>query len=261
VDRWHVRWCAPRTDGAGIAVAILDGRVCAHPDVPMVPADDRRVFLTGPDTGGHGTAAAGLVHAVAPACRLILGQVLTPGGGGSEDALTAGLEWALSRGARVVVLGVGRPRAWGAPWDATWESRAAAADAVILAPAGNGSRPDRPEAVRDPAACPSILSVGAIDPHGRPLATNAVADPVKQVDLLVPGADVPAPYPDGRTTLHTGTSTAAAVAAGWAATILAEDPAMTPETLRRRLRERAALHCAQGGGCRTPGSGGTSGGS
>lgn len=59
------------------------------------------------DRLGHGTAVAAAIRDLAPGARLIVGKVFDRTLATNADALARGIEWAVSRGARVVNLSLG----------------------------------------------------------------------------------------------------------------------------------------------------------
>ena len=120
VDR---AWAFGDGGGAGVRVAIVDSGVDA--DHPLVGGALRRAVWAelggdgrvtveedrGGDVSGHGTACAGIIHALAPACELtsvrVLGADLTGGG----DALVAGLRWAVCERHHVINLSLSTTKA------------------------------------------------------------------------------------------------------------------------------------------------------
>jgi subtilisin family serine protease len=63
----------------------------------------------------------------------------------------------------------------------------------------------------------------------------SVANRGPQVSVAAPGVDIIAPAPDGQYQITSGTSVAAAHVSGVVALMLAHDPHMTPDEVRRRL--------------------------
>ena len=53
---------------------------------------------------GHGTACAGIIHALAPGADILSVRVLGPDNRGKGSVFAAGLEWAIEQGAHVVNL-------------------------------------------------------------------------------------------------------------------------------------------------------------
>ena len=97
-------------DGAGVTVAVIDsgvetrssgGRRPARPEPPgrgrpgRVPGRRRRRRA---DLVGHGTACAGIIHAIAPAADLVSIRVLGADNRGRAGPFAAGLAWAIEQG-------------------------------------------------------------------------------------------------------------------------------------------------------------------
>ena len=106
-----------RRTGAGVTVAIIDSGV--EPDHPAVggrlvrslrvEAGRRRPARRGRPGrrrtwSGHGTACAGIIHAIAPAADLVSIRVLGADNRGAGPAFAAALEWAIGEGFGVVNL-------------------------------------------------------------------------------------------------------------------------------------------------------------
>ncbi|MBK8099394.1 MAG: S8 family serine peptidase [Planctomycetes bacterium] len=239
-------WClkamrvAGRTrTGKGVRVAVLDtGLASDHPDFrnrsviseSFVPGDGVE------DENGHGTHAAGIVvgpllprigaaYGVAPDAELLVGKVLNRNGRGSDDQILAAIDWAVDQRAQVVSMSFGSPRRVGEPYAAAYESVARLllrAGVLVVAAAGNdSSRPGRIAPVRNPAACPSILAVAAVDKMLRvaPFSCGE-RDAIGQIDLSGPGVSVRSSWLRWGYKAIDGTSMAAPHVAGAAALFL-----------------------------------------
>ena len=112
-------WIGPPSfgdsDGAGVTVAIIDSGVEGdHPAVGgrlsrslRVEVGDGFRVVDDPDAVdlvGHGTACAGIIHAIAPAAELVSIRVLGADNRGGGAAFAAALEWAIGQGFGVVNL-------------------------------------------------------------------------------------------------------------------------------------------------------------
>ena len=112
-------WAIGETDGSGVTVAIIDSGVERdHPavggklvrsvkvELALDPDDDPLVTddPDGLDVVGHGTACAGIIHAIAPGADLVSVRVLGPDNRGKGIVFAAGLDWAIEQGASVVNL-------------------------------------------------------------------------------------------------------------------------------------------------------------
>ena len=102
--------------GGDVTVAIIDSGVEAdHPAIGgrlirslrVESGGDRHHVVDDPEPGdlvGHGTACAGIIHAIAPAAALVSIRVLGPDNRGAGAAFAAALEWAIGERFGVVNL-------------------------------------------------------------------------------------------------------------------------------------------------------------
>src|SRR5512137_40116 len=101
-------WAMGGSDGSGVTVAIIDSGVERdHPAVggklvrsvkvePGATPDDDPVVTDDPeaiDVVGHGTACAGIIHALAPGADLVSVRVLGPENRGKGIVFATGLDW------------------------------------------------------------------------------------------------------------------------------------------------------------------------
>lgn len=137
------------------------------------------------DDFGHGTYVSGIIGAnwntinnvsmgcpdstsgfagIAPNCILLAVKVLDCTGGGTTDSIVAGINFAVSNGAKVLNLSLGSPASAGldqAQQDAL--DNAISHNCVIVAAAGNESSNGQLAPVDYPAAYSPVISVGATD--------------------------------------------------------------------------------------------------
>lgn len=238
--------------------------------------DDDPAEVTAGDVG-HGTSSAGIIAANTNNGQGI--AALTWGGtvlpvkvfgtdgrisGATSASLTAGLNYAVAQGARVINLSLGFAGEVGRPAQADPAIRsalqaAAGADVVVVAAAGN--TPD--QGLYYPASDPNVLAVGAIG-RGDSLACYS-ARPLagqKALDLVAPGGNagtgtgncyVTSDYDIltlttvalGRYTLRAGTSEAAPQVSGAASLLRGAFPALTAAQVRQALT--AGARQAEGG--------------
>lgn len=112
--------------GAGVVIGIVDSGIDpSHPDLAgKIDAFADCLGGTcregpGRDSGGHGTAVAGIAAAttgngagiagVAPDARLVVARVLGPDGTGVTEDINRAIQWVVDKGARVVNLSLGEP--------------------------------------------------------------------------------------------------------------------------------------------------------
>lgn len=253
--------------GRDVKVAILDtGLDTTHPDwAGHAIARDRggvraRSFVPGVtgvmDGHGHGTHTAGTLagpkesvggtrYGVAPECDLYVGKVLDDSGRGFDSDILAGIQWALTSGCRIISMSLGSVREPFEEFSAKYELTAQRVlgrkdGALIVAAAGNESaRRDGVVApVGNPAACPSVMGVAAVDAALRVADFSCgQVDSIGVVDLAAPGVGVLSSFPvsKGRFVELDGTSMATPHVAGVAACLLQADPSLTARQVWDRL--------------------------
>jgi subtilisin family serine protease len=248
-----------RFSGKGVTLAVLDtGIDLEHPDFRgrVSEGTTGRSFVAGQvvqDLHGHGThccgtaagpktSIGGIRYGVAPDVKLLVGKVLSNSGSGWDDDIVNGINWAVSEGARVVSISLGSARNPDAPYSRLYERVAERLleerpGTLIIAAAGNESeRPAFTKPVGNPAACPSIYSVAAID---RNFAIASFScrqmDGIGRVDISGPGVGIRSSVPGGRFESFNGTSMATPHVAGAAALYFEAEPALTAAELWDRM--------------------------
>ncbi len=223
------------------------------------------------DPAGHGTHVAGIVAAsrnvpspgIAPDASLVSVRVLDAQGRSRLSTVILGLEWVVahksSLGIRVVVMALGAPAVGGyredplaAAAELAWHSGLVLVTAAGNAGPGGGT-------IQTPGIDPLVLTVGASDDHGTAVSsddsiptwssvgptTDGLAKPEvvapgrKIVSVRVPGSTLDLQSPnhiEGPTTIRfSGTSEAAAVAAGAAALLINQRPELSPDQTKALL--------------------------
>jgi subtilisin len=229
-------------DGAGVTVAIIDsgverdhpavgGRVVAS--VRVEPGDEEPVVVDDPDgldVVGHGTACAGIVHALAPAAEIVSIRVLGPDNRGKGIIFAAGLDWAIEHGASVVNLSLSSKSdaLFGAFHDLA--DRAYFANVLLVSAANNVPGPSYPSLFA------SVISVAAHD-VADPWTWYYNPDP--PVEFGAYGVDVDVAWKDGSRIVATGNSFAAPHVAGLAALIRGRHPTATPFEVKTILAATA----------------------
>jgi len=230
------------SDGSGVRVAIVDSGVERdHPAVGgalvgsyrVEPTDQDPIVVEDPDAidvVGHGTACAGIIHALAPAAELVSVRVLGPDNRGKGTNFAAGLIWAIEQGITVVNLSLSSrsEELFGLFHELTDE--AYFGNVLLVSAANNVPGPSYPSLFS------SVVSVAAHD----------VADPWTwyynprpPVEFGGYGLDVDVAWKDGERTVATGNSFAAPHITGIAALIRAKHPTATPFEVKAMLAATA----------------------
>ena len=178
------------------------------------------------DVVGHGTACAGIIHALAPDADLVSIRVLGPDNRGKGAAFAAALEWAIDAGASVVNLSLSsRSEAlFGAFHDLA--DRAYFANVLLVSAANNVP------GASYPSLFAAVVSVAA---HDVPDAWTWFYNPDPPVEFGGYGVDVDVAWRDGGRITATGNSFAAPHLAGLARA----DPREAPDGVTRSRSRRS----------------------
>ena len=250
---WHLSMvgvtAASSLTGTGVKIAVLDtGLDLNHPDFQgrVVAGESAVSFIAGEsvqDGNGHGTHCAGLAagtksprggrrYGVAPDASLLIGKVMSDAGSGYDNQILDGMDWAAEMGAKVISMSLGSSRGTGRPFAVAYERLASVLlrrGIIVVAASGNASnRPAVIRPVENPAACPSILAVAAID-RNRQIAPFSCGqlDPIGEVNISAPGVSVYSTWMGGGYHSISGTSMATPIAAGIAALYWQKHPSAT----------------------------------
>jgi membrane-anchored mycosin MYCP len=257
---WGVeKYVWPRTEGAGVTVAVLDsgvnaslpelsGAVLRGADTTGRKSDGRKDFDD--KEGGHGTGMSALIAGqgggttgyvgVAPEAKILPVHITSTFGDsvGLYEAMAAGIRFAVDHHAKVINISQGITSATSAD-HCEPEIQDAIADAIehdviVVASSGNeGNTTNWPEL---PGSCVGVLAVGGIDKTLRPWA-GSERQPYVAVAAPSVGPVV------GRTGLYaphaTGTSISAALTSAAIAIIRSLNPHMPARTVVQRLMATA----------------------
>ncbi len=250
-------WASHQNRGAGVVVAIIDSGIDYHHPAlgggigagykviggrDFVNNDDDPM-----DDAGHGTHVAGIVAAnsdkllgVAPDASLLALKVLDQTGSGRDSWVLAGIEEAVSKGAQVVNMSLGRPAV---PDDPVIRSIERAFDGgiVFCVAAGNSGRFLD---IGSPGRAPNAITVGAIDRQGK-LASFSSKGPVVPTasikpEISAPGVSIVSSVPGGGFAAYSGTSMASPHVAGVVALVRSIHPGWSARRVRTAVIDAAA---------------------
>lgn len=239
---WSYQWALPKIEAPkawelsrgspGVIIAILDTGVdYNHPDLKtkvltgidkdFVNKDDDAM-----DDHGHGTHVAGIAAAatnnskgvagVCPECKILPVKVLDKWGGGTDDILVKGIDYAVQQGAQVINLSLG-----GNNCSKTLANAINAAfeqGVLIIAASGNDGYKT---SMAYPARSSRVVSVGAVNQYD--METD-FSQRDETLDLLAPGDIIYSTDLGGGYAFKTGTSMAAPHVAGVAGLIWGRYP-------------------------------------
>ncbi len=201
-------------------------RVDAAGDTPRVVADDDRADLV-----GHGTACAGIIHAIAPAADLVSIRVLGPDNRGGGPAFAAALEWAIGQGFGVLNLSLSSRSEAMAERFHELADEAYFANTLLVAAANNVVGASYPSLF---AAVVSVAAHDAGDPD------VWFYNPAPPVEFGAHGLDVDVAWRGGTRIRATGNSFAAPHLAGRAALIRGRYPDASPFEVKAMLAATAS---------------------
>ena len=235
-------WAFGDGSGRGVRVAIVDSGVDgSHPALGGRLVDSVSVERRGEDWTivpveptdlvGHGTACAGIIHALAPDAELVSIRVLNADNRGSGGAFATGLLWAIeTSGASVVNLSLSsRSEAMYGPLHEVADE-AYFRNVLFVSAANNVS------VASYPSLFASVVSVAAHD-----VADPAVwlYNPAPPVEFGAYGLNVDVAWRGGARMTVTGNSFAAPHITGYATRIRAAHPGITPFEVKSLLAATA----------------------
>jgi subtilisin len=240
-DRVTKEWAIGGATGEGVDVCILDSGVDGgHPLVGGIESavavrlDGDEIVVVPDELGdvcGHGTACAGIVRSLAPACRLHSVRVLGEGNTGSADLILGGLRHAVERRYDVVNLSLSTTKKKFAEMLHDLADSAYFGGTVLVASAHNMPVESYPWRFS------SVISVGS---HEGSDSWEWFANPSPPVEFFARGVELDVAWYGGSTIRATGNSFAAPHIAGLSTLVLSKHPGLTPFQLKSILYLTAA---------------------
>lgn len=230
------------SDGRGVTVAVIDSGVERdHPAVGGrlvrslrvdVDADGHHVVVDpeAADLVGHGTACAGIIHAIAPGADLVSVRVLGADNKAGGSAFAAALEWAIGQRFGVVNLSLSSRSEAMAERFHELADEAYFANTLLVAAANNVIGASYPSLF---AAVVSVAAHDAGDPD------VWFYNPSPPVEFGAHGLDVDVAWRGGTSMRATGNSFAAPHLAGRAALLRSRHPDASPFEVKAMLAATA----------------------
>ena len=238
--------------GVGVKVAIIDtGMDVWHPAFTgmLAPANEWKDYVDGDslpqEVGtlgvggfGHGTAVASLVAQVAPRIILLPIRVLGPDGSGDTVNVAAGLDYAVSKGAKVINLSLGSTERSDIVQSAI--KRANDKGVFVVASAGNQNLPQLTYPAADMNSKSTdtfMVSVGSVSSSDR---KSSFSNYSKVLEICAPGENMYSAAPGGMKVAWSGTSMAAPLVSGGLALALGQQLLVAPKELASTLLSTGA---------------------
>ncbi|MGB3715537.1 MAG: S8 family serine peptidase [Candidatus Promineifilaceae bacterium] len=234
-------WAWDGSTGKGVRVAVIDSGIeHDHPELAdsvcggvAIEYDEesdnylRVVEENQPsDLTGHGTACAGIIHAIAPEAELFSVRVLGEGGLGRALQFAGGLEWAVDNGIQVCNLSLSTSLDEYYAMFHRVTDRAYFKNVMLVSAVNNILTPSYPSLYS------SVISVAA---HEGDDPFTFYYNPDPPVEFGAPGIDVMVAWRDRSYMQATGNSFAAPHIAGLVALICAKHPKLTPFQIKAIL--------------------------
>jgi subtilisin family serine protease len=227
--------------GKGVLIAIIDSQIDArHPELGSSIAESFEAVGMPDKPHTHGTGMLGAIVSqgrltgIAPGAKALAIHAFATGSKQSPQATTqaiiAGLEFALKKGARIINM------SFAGPYDPVLQvalKKASERGVILIAAVGNAG-PKSPPLY--PAADPHVIGVTATDQNDEPYTG---ANRGAYVAVAAPGVNIIAPAPEAAYQLTTGTSVAAAHVSGVAALLLERHPNADAATILEVLTASA----------------------
>ena len=228
-----IEWDHPAVGGQVRGGVIIEWDETAENYVRYEPDDEPQ------DASGHGTACAGIIHAIAPEAELYSVRVLGKNMRGRAVQFAYGLDWAVDNGMHVANLSLCTSRQdYYAMFHEITDS-AYFKNVLLVSSASNLPEPSYPSLYS------SVVSVAAHAGHD-PL--TYYYNPSPPVEFGAPGIDVRVAWKDRQYMIGTGNSFAAPHIAGIVTLIRAKHPELTPFQVKSVLWACAAnVHRTEAG--------------
>jgi|SRR5579859_1764965 len=234
-------WAWGGSAGRGVRVAVIDSGIEAdHPALGpavkggVVVDTDRRTktqvrLEADPrprDFFGHGTACAGIIHALAPEAELYSVRVFSRDLSSKGLQFAGGLRWAIENGMQVVNMSLSTSRAEFFGLFHELADDAYFKNINLVSAVNNIPAPSYPSLYS------SVISVAAHEGHD---PFTYYYNPTPPVEFGAPGIDVEVAWIDKSYAISTGNSFAAPHIAGLVALIRAKHPELTPFQIKTVL--------------------------
>lgn len=239
-------WAWGGSTGKGVRVAVIDSGI--EHDHPAVGRQVVGGLAIEPDTSapdgvrytpeaqpqdrfGHGTACAGIIHALAPEAELVSVRVLGRDGRGKSLQFAAGINWAIENNIQVINMSLSSSSEEYYPLFHRLADEAFFRGVMLVSAVNNVPAPSYP------SLYPSVFSVAA---HEVQDPFTYYYNPAPPVEFGAFGIDVKIAWANKGMMTSTGNSFAAPHIAGLITLILAKHPGLTPFQVKTILHACAS---------------------
>jgi len=235
------QWAWGGSTGKGVRVAVIDSGIESnHPAVngsvqrgivvEYDPSSETYLRIIEEDQPtdlfGHGTACAGIIHALAPDAELYSVRVIGRNLKGKALQFAGGLRWAIENGMQVVNMSLSTSKQEYYAMFHQITDDAFFNNVLLISAVNNIPAPSYPSLYS------SVISVAA---HEKKDPLTYYYNPSPPVEFGAPGIDVRVAWRDKSYTVNTGNSFAAPHIAGIVALIRAKHPELTPFQIKTVL--------------------------
>jgi subtilisin family serine protease len=194
----------------------------------------------------HGTYICSIISKVAPGINLLPVKFMKGSSGVSDDAVRA-IDYAISRGARIINC------SWNVRDDnaALFDTIKNNPDVLFVSSAGN-TRVDFAQVDLYPPSyrLGNVITVMSIDNTGEIYEMSGFGS---DVDIAAPGVDIKVIFPENDSDYIDGTSVSAAFVSGASALLWSIEKDLSPAEIKKRLMDSAMPLPALNGKCRSNG--------
>lgn len=239
-------WAWGGSTGKGVKVAVVDtgieydhpaigGQVCGGVNIEWDETIEEKLRYEPverpADLAGHGTACAGIIHAIAPEAKLYSVRVLGTTMKGRAYQFAAGVDWAVDNSMDVVNLSLSTTKQDYYALFHQITDEAYFKNIMIVSAASNFDEPSFPSLYS------SVISVAS---HEGKDPFIYYYNPSPPVEFGAPGIDIRVAWKDGGYAVSTGNSFATPHIAGIVTLIRAKHPDLTPFQIKSVLWACAA---------------------
>jgi len=190
---------------------------------------------------GHGTLVSGLIHALAPSVFIMPLKAFDANGRATSFRIAKSIIYATDQGAQVINMSFSLETSSDLVDEAI--EYAAKRKVVLVASLGNRNVKLEKKYMNYPASYPKVIGVAATDLNDRKANFSNYGH---SADVSAPGVGLMSAYPGGLYAIWSGTSGAAALVSGEAASVLSRKESKSEEAIKRVIDRVDHIHDQHG---------------